>query len=350
MARLPEPSLRGVDNQTGLAVAQYDKMAPGRRFCDVLAVKASFDLSADGIGRSPLPGKICLADAHRNAQNPLGSSLVQAGDLILGKPGCDLYVTGNVQRSRPAPLWIVAVSVGPYERPLIQYQCAVSGPRSWLRGALSGWRLGESEATDTVPIQYELAYGGYRPDPKIPRADWEIFEANPCGSGYNFEGFVPGHTPAAPQWVAANPIGSMKFHGLVGLGPVARFWATRTQYAGTYDAAWKRQFADSAIPDYPHDFDMRFFHCAHPKLQTPMPLKGDEELHLFGFLKEKRSIHTQLPGWGVFAHWGHKKKKLPLDTIHIDLDLKQANLVWHLTLPQSMRVGWLHLSMERLNG
>ncbi len=352
MALLPEPRLQHLDDQTGLTVFQYDKMAPGRQFCDVVLVKARFELTLDGIGRTARPAELCLADTHRNPDDPLGSSLAQAGDLIVGKPGADIYVSGMARKLQPAKLWPVSITLGPQAQPLAHYACAATGPRHWQHSLLSGWQLSTPEPTQAVPVEYELSYGGSKPDPKKPAEEWERFEPNPSGTGFSFEHFARDQTPAAPQWQSASAFASLKSKELVGLGPVARFWASRKQFIGTYDEAWQReQLKEGVIADYPADFDLRFFQCAHPKLQTAAPLKGDETLHLEGLLPAAAPINTRLPGLAVLATLGaagaqgHQQVRLPLDTVHLDLDENEVKLVWRLTLPHSLNVERVHLSL-----
>ncbi len=349
MAILPEPRLKYLVNQTGLTVFQYDKMAPGKVFCDVVVVKASFELTPHGLLRIASPGKLSLADIHRSKDEPLDSSLAQAGDLIWHKPGADIYFTGHARNMHLTKSWLVGVQVGPFDKPLARYTCAVTGPRQWQRRILKGWHLSKPQATQAVPIQYELAYGGSKPDPNTPRTEWDSFADNPCGTGFSFDGYSSTDTPSAPQWEQPGPFNSLKSAGLVGLGPVARFWRSRQCYAGTYDDEWKRQLGEGKIADYPADFDPRFFHCAHPALQTAKPLVGNEALNLVGLVPTaNHRLHTTLPGLRVLADYDGQQSPLPLDTVHVDLDKNQVNLVWHLTLAHSLNIEQVFLSLEHI--
>jgi hypothetical protein len=359
---LPDPVLERVHNDTGLALLHYMKMAPGRQFCDVLAIKASFSLTPDGIDTQAKPGKFCMADLPRTPDEVRLSSLLQAGDTILGKPGADVYLTGHARRSRPAKRWPVSVGLAHQDKTLISYQCLAVGPRVWQHSVLSGWNPSEPEDTQSVPIQYELAYGGVKRRPQQSPDEWEVFEPNPSGSGFSFEGCSRSDTPSAPQWESSSLLANIRTPDLVGLGPVARPWASRAQYAGTYDKAWERMRQEQQpIVDYPKDFDLRFFQCAHPRLQTAEPLQGNETLRLGGLLEHTHDLITRLPGWRVWAvchsdanpQQGAPEDKplparpLPLDTVHIDLDLQQVNLVWHLTLPHTMAVHTVELKSEQ---
>lgn len=350
---LPEPVLQTVHNETGLPHFLYDKMGPGKTFHDVLVVKASFHLGPDGVSRCPQPAPLNLADRHRDPQDPLGSSLGTAGDLILGKPGCDITFSGVARATRPYQRFVVGARLGPESRPLIDHQCVATGPRRWQHHLLKGWHTSAPEFTQQVPILYELSWGGRKPDPKRPRTQWDGDPANPAGSGYSFAGLSIADTPAAPQWEERGWLArEMRQHRFVGLGPVARHWASRKRYAGTYDAAWRAQYAaleqDKAPPilDYPADFDPRFFQCAHPQLQSAEYPWGDEALQLHGLFHECSTLDTALPDLALVAQWQQGQtrclQRLKLDTIHIEMPVEQSSgevqLVWRLTLPQHQGV------------
>jgi hypothetical protein len=348
MSNLPEPRLKQLDDETGLTTFQFMKMTPGREFCDVVVVKASFDMLKHGLDRKPSAGTLCLADTHRIAQSPMTSSLAESSDLILGKPGADIFVTGSARIDRPLKWWGVGVGVGPVDQPLAKYECAVSGPRVWQCGLLGGWKMSDPAVTQSVPIQYELAWGGHKPDPKKDEDEWDHHELNPCGSGFNFSAYKMSDTPKAPQWESNSLIFKKPPEkDFIGLGPVPRFWLSRSKYAGTYDKAWREQF-DAGQPDFAKDFDMRFFQAAHPSLQTKDALVGDEEIRLRGLLPMKEPWHATLPRWAIVASFGNQKAKLRLDTVHIDLDAFQFHLVWRMTLPHSNNITQAQLNLGKL--
>ncbi|MBK6296055.1 MAG: DUF2169 domain-containing protein [Rhodoferax sp.] len=310
MALLPEPRLRHLDDQTGLTVFQYDKMAPGRQFCDVVLAKARFELTPEGISRSARPAELCLADTHRNADDPLGSSLAQAGDLIVGKPGADIYVSGLARRAQPARYWAVSVTLGPQAQPLAHYECAATGPRHWRHSLLSGWQLSETEPTQAVPIEYELSYGGSKPDSKKPADEWQRFEPNPSGTGFSFDHYPRDQTPAAPQWESASVFASLKSKELVGLGPVARFWTSRKQFIGTYDEAWQReQLKDGVIADYPADFDLRFFQCATPSCKPPHRSRATRRCTSKGCCRQPPRSVPGYRAWRCWLRWVQRERR-----------------------------------------
>lgn len=356
MPVLPEPRLRILDNQTGLTAFQYDKMAPGRIFHDVVVVKASFNLLPDGICPVPAPGKLCLADRHQNPDDSLGSSLAQAGDLVLSKPGTDVFVTGMAHADQPAQRFRVSLRVSNSNAVVINYSCIATGQRTWQYTREQGWHMGEPEMTDCVPVAYELAWGGRKVDPEIPSEMWETYSLNPVGSGFSFFGYSGNDLPPAPQWEPENnQIWAQP--PLTGFGPVARHWYSRRQYTGTYDDKWKKQLREN-LPyfDYPDDFNLRFFQCAHPSLQSALPLIGNEHLELTHLLKGVPYLKTWLPGFGIVAQWQEgltgQQVMLPLDTVHIctneETGQSHVELAWRWSKPHHLNIRWLSLSTVQL--
>lgn len=170
-----------------------------------------------------------------------------------------------------------------------------------------------------------------------------FFGANPAGLGYWDAGQLDKTVAhAAPQIEALDmPITAMGgTYPLAAPAPLARFWSDRVRHGGTYDDAWHRQFHASAIPDFPHDFDTRFFQCAHPNLICGQSLHGDELLNLVGLVPGPQEVLVcQLPEIRIQADLTAAdgrvgQQSLALDTLHIDLDAQAVALTWRLTLDQ----------------
>lgn len=356
MSVLPEPVLQILDNQTGLTVFQYDKMAPGKIFHDVVVVKARFKLLPGGLCPVPKPGILVLADESRQPDDPLGSSLAQAGDLILGKPGADILVTGMAYPGRPAQRFHVGLRISHNQLPLVNYGCTATGERHWQYSRTQSWHMSEPVEAEQVPIAYELAWGGRRPEPDVPPEAWDIYRPNPSGSGYSFAGYSVDEQPSAPQWepevsqIQTPPL-------LTGFGPVARHWQSRQQYTGTYDEEWRKQLEDNPpYLDYPADFDLHFFQCAHPSLQSRAPLVGNECLELMHLVKGVPYLKTWLPCIGIQAYWqeglARQQATLPLDTVRIctdeETDGNSIDLTWRWSKPQYLNIRWLSLRVAQL--
>ncbi|MCE0826400.1 DUF2169 domain-containing protein [Buttiauxella sp. A2-C2_NF] len=356
MSVLPEPKLRILDNQTGLTTFQYDKMAPGKVFHDVVVVKASFNLLPGGLCPIPQPAVLFLADKYRQPDNPMGSSLLQAGDLVLGKPGTDILVTGSVYADCPTQHFQTGLRISNRHNTLVDYTCIATGKRCWQHTERLGWHMSEPALTEHVPIAYELAYGGRNVIPDTPPEEWEIYAPNPSGNGFSFAGYSTDDQFPAPQWEPKeHQIGTKP--PLTGFGPVARHWLSRQKYAGTYDEKWRDQLKDNPpYLDYPDDFDLRFFQCAHPSLQSSTPLNGNEKLEFFHLIKGIPHLGTWLPALGIAAYWQEgitaRQSMLPLDTVHIATDENtgqgRIDLVWRWSKPHHLNIHELLLRTVQL--
>lgn len=352
---IPAPRLEELYNRTPLVVFQCDKMGVGRRFFDTVVAKGTFTLAPGRLGLAEEQAEIVLADETWDEAAPERSSLRRAGEALLVKPSTDVLVTGAVRApaGEPRPLWDVALAVRRGGAPVLDHRVQVTGPRRWLRRD-GQWTLTDPEPAAEVPIRYELAYGGAYPDLAVPPEGgvprWVVHRPNPSGTGFVDERALPPDSEVrAPQWQdPAHPLTAPNREvPLVGLGPVARPWASRLRWAGTYDDAWLRrtreEIAQGLPADYAADFDPRFFQCAHPGLITAEYMRGDEEISLAGMLPGPEPLVFRLPCRRVEARLldgrGEiQQVRMPLDTVHIDLDRAVVHLCWRLTLDQARDV------------
>jgi hypothetical protein len=362
------PRLEIVKNLTPFPHFQIQKMAPGRRFFDTVVVKGTFTLGHDGLALAGRQAPIVCADRYRDRANAARSSLEHAGEVVLAKPGTDVIVTGTARSPGGKALteWDCSVVVRGRTGTVLRHSLQVTGPRSWVFRALRGWTLTDPGPAVGVPVRYELAYGGAYPDPRGDPASprWIVHSANPSGTGFLDEaGLDRSRAHPGPQWqLHAHPVTAPNREApLAGLGPVARTWSSRYRFAGTYDRAWSERAREDAarglVPDYPADFDLRFFQCAHPALWTTEPLAGDEHVGLSGLLGGPGDAVTQLPGLRLPARLLSGEGQwhdlvLPLDTVHIDLDAALVHLSWRLTLgpERDIRAAVIACEGETLHG
>ncbi|MGE0784999.1 MAG: DUF2169 domain-containing protein [Sandaracinaceae bacterium] len=362
---VPEPRLEAVQNRTPFALFRCDKMGVGRRFFDTVVVKGTFVLAPGPLRLADEQDPIALADEPWDESAPERSSLRVAGDVVLTKPSTDVLVTGTARAPSKASEWDVRVAVARGGSRSVDRRFRVTGPRSWVRRD-GEWTLTDAEPTDAVPVRYELAYGGAYVDEAqhTPEDDlsspWVVHRPNPSGTGFVDERSLPDDAEVrAPQWLdpkqwvdpaqGLDPDAGLAAPNaelaLAGFGPIARPWASRIGFAGTYDAAWlsrtRQEIERGLPPDYAADFDPRFFQCAHPDLITKEHLRGDEEIALEGLTPG--ALTLRLPACRVLAHMldgrnqAHEER-MPLDTVHVDLDRERVHLTWRLTLDQARDV------------
>lgn len=365
-----------VANHSGLRHAWFKKSGPGGALHDVLAVRGTFDFAGEGeivtLSRQQEP--IMDGDEFDGPvdEHPLKATLKRVGDRVLYKPRTDIHVVGAAKSKHGALLreWLAGVQVGSV-RKLVRLR----GPHRFER-FMGRWRQTPHTATDTVPLDYRLAFGGTfdlsELDPCAVKsgAATPLYKAdNPVGCGWLPSDKQLGALPKPERRQYKALLGKLKaldapqiedpshpvnnpFQTLPsqGLGPVARWWEPRVTYQGTLDQAWLEQ----RYPAWPDDFDPRFYQSAHADLIAPGHLIGDEPVGLMGLLPEG-ILRQRLPGLAplvVVTHVsGHMAVITPVfDTLTIDLDARQMTLVWRATFDRVDPVDTLTLGATQIAG
>lgn len=265
----------------------------------------------------------------------------------------------------------------------------VHGPRRFERSALGRWSMGATQPAASVPLLWELAYGGACtvPDPAHARDPSrpehllnEVCYANPLGRGWwHADGFkavkraglpVPDFLPAPQFEYPSDPIQTLDLanqaagldvdkmidvvrghaHQPAGFGPLGRPWTPRIQRAGHYDEAWLQQH----WPGLPRDFDMRYWNCAPVDQQIAHP-RPDLMIEL-GHLVDPALAPT---GHAVVPMPGHRAAVLlhlkggllmcaacVIDTVHVDTDRMELALVWRASVSRDVAIDKAEMRFE----
>ena len=203
------------------------------------------------------------------------------------------------------------------------------GDRRVVSG-VAGAAISAPEPFETIPLQYERAFGGWDRSPEDV-AHHAADPRNPVGVGFRTKhGRVRIGDPIPNLEDPGKPLESVGGSGFpAGFGFVAPDWHPRSFLAGTYDAAW----SESRSPLLPADFDRRFFNAGSAGLVFPGSLRGDEAI----------SVRNATPD----GHWGFRLPGVPnprcvistkhgerhelearLDTVVVDADTRQLTLLW----------------------
>lgn len=333
-------ALSDIKNKTPFEHFVFEKMAPGRQICDVIVLKGAYMLAPSGkLKLAPEPAEFYLADQHYGDTNT--TSLWRSGDMLLHKPATDLFVSGSARPPKGMEdQWPCELIVETKDKKYRQ-QVHMLGPRHWQYSVLSGWHMTKPARVEHLPMRYELAFGGRYPK----KGGWSEHAPNPIGLGFYDKAKMDKdiHYPAPQIQYLKHPYASLDdIVPTAGFGPIPRFWAARKRYAGTYDDAWHQQFKDQDMPDYPKDFDLKFFQGAHPDWIFSPQLRGNEWICMVGFHGDQ-GYRFQLPDIGIavdaYTDQGeHFARQMQMDTVEIALDAQRVYITWRLTLPHSLGV------------
>jgi len=386
--------------------------------------------SAEVMDTEPLP--LRLADQYFGEEGQ--SSVREESDLAPFKPRCDVIVNGhahapdgiatqswvagirlsvpaaplNIEVERPKPwkageplseqqlyAWRDAQAEGaqrraaaPTRHVLLDKQLRFTGPRSFKRAPLGGWRLSEATATTTVPLRWEYAFGGasilnnphYPEEAVDPFLLNQVCYSNPLGSGWIETRFLklaralelptqmlpapqiePTGKPIAELQVTAQPDGDLSAVQMAGIadcqdyqpagfGVVGRAWSPRLKLAGTYDNNW----LDTRWPGLPTDFDFGYWNSAPTDQQTAF-LQPNLRIELFNLTAPKLSrrgqVCIQMPGHRPFVlRRLHSGAMLPLplltDTLLIDTDAMTLSLTHRISLANTESIRVLEARFE----
>ncbi|MGE3164091.1 MAG: DUF2169 domain-containing protein [Planctomycetota bacterium] len=308
-------------NETPFAFAPLPGRMDYPRHSLTIIVKGTFDLTPGGVMKAAAEQQPITGDSYHPDDDEQQGSLRYESDLAYFKESTDLLLAGSCHTPGGKPLTSCPVSfrVGTHERRLL-----VFGDRSWNVGLLSTKPTDPAPFT-TMPIRYELAYGG------------DGYPSNPLGKGYNREENEAGKKVKPlpniedPQELVQSP---RTQPSPAGFSPVGRSWKPRVASAGTYGHKWFKE--RSAW--FPADMKWSFFSAAPEPLRVRGYLRGDEEVLLENLHPQHARYACRLPGIRVRAFLNRSEVAgsvgafdevaLQLDTVWIDADREQALVVW----------------------
>lgn len=263
-------------------------------------------------------------------QAPTGLLLKKQCDFVPFKPSTDVTIHGRCWFYDEKSNFMVAeLEVNDRTKKI-----KVCGPRYWTKFE-NTWKLGNPELVKSVPIRWNLAFGGNYLT-KTKKQDVNIY--NPVGLGFIDFDNPPSDTVPAPQILNDNDVlDTKRLLKPAGFGPIAPSWETRHRYAGTYDDKWKQ----TRHPLLPRDFDNRFWNSAPEDQQFSPWLKGGERIKLVNMHESAYVLSFTLPHQALLCVVKYRQKKpaifeMVLDGVHIDLERgfhPYINICWRIGIP-----------------
>lgn len=335
--RLPFPAM---------AFRQFD--ADGKLDC-IVSMRGTFIHVQDGnLEIAPQQESFQWEDAY--AGDPHTSVLLRQSDLTPNKPGTDVTFLGNAYApdGKPASSWQPRLRVGPVSKTL-----EVHGERHWQpkviekwagfsakepKRVIKDWILTQAQPTNIVPLCWSKAFGGTIPGTGDPATETpaDVEPRNPLGCGivHLDMPYDVGPVPAPQITNVGEKLDWREQYQPQGFGLVSPWWRSRQQYAGTYDDAW----ANERHPLLPHDFDQRFWNCAHPDLIATPHLAGDESYQLDHLHPDFPQARGHLPGLTLGVLIAQEDQdgwtEMKLDGVHFDWRSDgRVMLIWRARFP-----------------
>jgi len=198
-------------------------------------------------------------------------------DAAYPKPFGEFLIAGRAMSQDPVKAMHVAVTVGETSRML-----SVFGDRL-CELSLEGHLFSDPHPFTEMPLTPDRAFGG------------EGHTANPLGHGYlSSDDHKTGVQVQLPNVELAGAelreIDDRPQPALV--GPMAMDDPARIALAGTYDKAWVAH----QMPDWPEDFDPRYFMSAAREQQIKGFFSGTEQIRVVGMSSARPDVSSRLPG------------------------------------------------------
>jgi hypothetical protein len=259
---------------------------------------------------------------------PESSSIKDEAELGPLRPSTDCFLVGSVRAPDAGTRSLdVLFRAGPVEK-----RVRVFGERRWKRGAF-GLSATEPEPFESVPLTWELAYGGRDTSHADPRNHGEEAR-NPVGRGFrSARSELPLADDLLPQ--LEDPTDLIRSAGQpvkpAAFAPIGRVWEPRRGYAGTYDQQW----IEERMPILPEDFDPRFHQSAPVGLTAPRRLEGGELVEIvYGDDRARLRFALPRPEPTAYVSLSGPARELPMamDSMLFDLDSMQLRAVWKVEL------------------
>jgi hypothetical protein len=331
-----------LDNMTPFAAERTWVRDQGGAEIWIVAVRCSFVIEADG-KQVLAPDQAEVSRVPKFSGEPGLSSLVDECDLVHTKKKTDVLVYGCAYSppGKTTTRQDVRLKVAQIDKTL-----RVHGDRRWEK-SLIGVDLSAAEPFTQIPIVYERAYGGTdRKDPDPKKHRWQRY--NPIGTGFatRKEHLV---NEAGPNIEYPNrPYKDWETGHPAGFGPIARHWAPRVGFAGTYNGDWE----NTRKPLLPSDFDELFYQCAPEDQQVDGFLKGGEVVELRS-LTPDGFLSFRLPRISLsfstnFYDGTNAQHRAVFHTLNLYPDQRRFEMVWHSQLPSHHKVNKLKETRIRL--
>jgi hypothetical protein len=318
-------------NATPFAVLDVPVLDRIGREVVIVVAKATFEVV--GHGRLVLADEqvpVRTSDVLRDESNPRSSARYPS-DICVEKVGTDVVVVGDAVARQPSLFVDVVIRARDTIAPI-----RMNGPREYYRGMLE---VGVSASVpfETMPIEYERAYGGVLDD--LSAVEFR----NPSGVGFARSAADLVGKPAPQLERPGVPYRTAKDrHPPVGCGALLPHWSPRRERAGTFDDVWQA----TRMPLMPNDFDVRHNNVASPGLLLDPALGPGDVVSIMGMTHDL--LQFAIPPVPLVLHGRYDERtetaRPVVDTLLIEPSLGRLEL----TMRRAFSVGRKRSALREL--
>ena len=262
-----------INNETSFAHEIVMGEGPNQQPMVSVIIKGTFsipELNKAEVKEAESQWPISLTEEYYD--DDVNGSVKIESDMVLFKPKADIVLVGNAYAPTKQPIRVLDVTlyVG-----RIMKNIRVFGDRNWSFPTKLAMVpvISDPKPFLTMPLIYERAFGG------VDDKGGKWCKENLVGRGFiGKKSKKCVHEKPLPNLEdPQNLITSWDSHpNPVGFGFYGRGWQPRVSFVGTMDEKWEAERA----PELPEDFDFNYYNGAHPDLQIPDYLNGDELVQL----------------------------------------------------------------------
>lgn len=274
-----------VINRTDFKAATMAFEYPDQSAMLTIIVKGTFTMATDGNTAAAAETHMPVFFGDEPDPEDEEKTLFES-DLVPYKPNADVILIGKAVAPGDAPVRAldVSLSVGNLRKTI-----RVIGDRQWRCPSRFLPAIPSPPIPfRSMPLTYERAFGG------IDAKGGGFCPENLVGKGH-YAKKRKSVLDGAPLPNLEDPAHLIRYWNdrprPVGFGVYGRAWQPRAKYVGTYDETWK----ETRAPLPPKDFSFRYYNAAHPDLQAPGFLEGNEMVQLVHMTADERR-YFRLPG------------------------------------------------------
>ncbi|UXH80622.1 DUF2169 family type VI secretion system accessory protein [Roseateles amylovorans] len=303
----------------------------------VVVSKATWRIPQEGQRPRPMPPQpLAFVDQYHG--EPGDSAMRYGDDFARFKARCDVLFAAQAYSPDGQPFTQLEVfwQVGALNKRLL-----VKGQREW-RVRMGQAMMTEIRPVISVPLHYGFAWGGSQRPIDSEQYAPAPHPTNPAGLGwFEADRLALSHGQVLPSLeVPGEPVESPRSARTpAAFSAVPRDSEWRRRYAGTYDAAWKRD----QFPLPPIDFDERFYQCAPEDQQMVYPT-GGEEVTLQHMVAGRPLVRFKLPRLDLHkvhvlrTDYSVESPKPVVDTVFFEPDEDRFSVVWRASVPIRRRI------------